>query len=166
MTTWEISRIRFGGFRQTNRWKTVFSAFSPPKERAGSVCSWLWGWRYSGWCPMHNTLSRPVFYPTSGRSALDRNPGRWFIFLLGAAPCHCAGPGNSANGQGIWNLCFTHTKSQAGIHLWNAPGAGMAWGLYLLFPESDQQPHKQHTKEAEGCPWLAGICEKRLWRGL
>lgn len=25
---------------------------------------------------MYNTLSRPVFYPTAGRSTLDRSPGR------------------------------------------------------------------------------------------
>ena len=42
----------------------------------------------------------------------------------------------------------------------------MARGLFLLFPESNQQPYKQSEKEAQGCPWLAGICEKRLWCGL
>lgn len=166
MPTWEISRSGFKRFRQTNRWKALCSAFSQPKEGVGSVCSWLWGWQYSGWCPMHNTLSRAVFYPSADRSAIDRNPGRWFIFLLGAAPCHCAGPGNSADGQGIWNLCFAHTEPKASVHLWNAPGAGMAWGLYLLFPESNQQSHKQPAKETQGFSWLAGICEKRLWCGL
>ena len=145
--TWKISRTGFKRFRQADRWKAVYPAFCQTKEGTGSVCSWLWGWQYSGWCPMHNTPSRAVFYPSADRSAIDRNPGRWFIFLLGAAPCHCAGPGNSADGQGIWNLCFAHTEPKASVHLWNAPGAGMARGLFLLFPESDQQPCKQPAKE-------------------
>ena len=166
VTIWEISRIRFRGFRQTNRRKTVCSAFPQSKERAGSVCSWLWGWRYSGWCPVHNTLSRPVFYPTTGRSAIDGNPGRWFVFLLRAAPCYCAGPGSSADGQGIWDFCFAHTESETGVHLWNAPGSGMAWGLFLLFPKSDQQSYKQPAPENKGITGCAGLCEKRLWRRL
>lgn len=161
--TWEISRTGFKRFRQTDWWKAVYPAFSQPKEGTGSVCSWLWCWQYSGWCPILYTSSRPVFYPAAGRSAVDRNPGRCFIFLLRAAPCYCTEPDNSANGQGIWNLCFAHTKSKAGVHLWNAPGSGMAWGLFLLFPESDQQPHKQPAKETPGCPRLAGLCKKRLW---
>ena len=166
MPTWEISRTGFKRFRQTDRWKAICSAFYQPKEGSGSVCSWLWGWQYSGWCPMHNTPSRPVFYPSAGRSAIDGNRGRWFVFLPGAAPCYRAEPGNSANGHGIWNLCFAHTESKAGVHLWNAPGSGMARGLHLLFPKSDQQSYKQPAKEAPGCPRLAGLCEKRLWRGL
>ena len=161
--TWEISRTGFKRFRQTDWWKAVYPAFSQPKEGTGSVCSWLWCWQYSGWCPILYTSSRPVFYPAAGRSALDRNLERWFIFLLRAAPCHCAGPGNSADGQGIWNLCFAHTESKAGVHLWNAPGSGMARGLFLLFPKSGQQPHKQPEKEAPGFTRLAGLCEKRLW---
>ena len=166
MKTWEISRSGFEKFRQENRWKVVCFAFPKSKKRADSVCSWLWGWQYSGWCPILNTPSRPVFYPAAGRSAIDGNPGRWFVFLLRAATCHCAGQGNSANGQGIWNLCFAHTESKTGVHLWNAPGSGMAWGLHLLFSESDQQSYKQPAKEAPGYPRLAGLCEKRLWRGL
>ena len=47
-----------------------------------------------------NTV-RAVFYPFAGRPAIDRNPGRRFIFLLRAAPCHCAGPGNPADSKGI-----------------------------------------------------------------
>ena len=161
--TWEISRSGFKRFRQADRWKAVCSAFCQPKEGAGPVCSWLWGWQYSGWCPILNTSSRPVFYPSAGRSAIDGNPGRWFVFLLGAAHCYRAESGNSADGQGIWNLRFAHTEPKAGVHLWNAPGSGMAWGLFLLFPESNQQPHKQPEKEAPGCAWFAGLCEKCLW---
>lgn len=166
MPTWEISRTGFKRFRQADWRKAVCAAFSLPKEGTGSVCSWLWCWQYSGWCPILYTSSRPVFYPAAGRSAVDRNPGRCFIFLLRAAPCYCTEPDNSANGQGIWNLCLAHTEPQAGVHLWNVPGSGMAWGLFLLFSESDQQSYKQPAKEAPGCPRLAGLCEKRLWRGL
>ena len=162
MTIWEISRTWFSWNRLADRRKTVCPAFCQPKEGAGSVCSWLWGWQSSGWCPILNTLSRPVFYPAAGRSAVDRDPGRCFIFLLRAAPCYGMWSGNSPDGQGIWNLCFAHTEPQTGIHLWNAPGLGMAWGLHLLFPESDQQPHKQPAKEAPGCTGFTRLCEKRL----
>ena len=162
VTTWEISRSGFKRFRQTNRWKALCSAFSLPKEGTGSVCSWLWCWQYSGWCPILYTSSRPVFYSAAGRSAVDRNPGRCFIFLLRAAPCYCTEPDNSANGQGIWNLCFAHTESKAGVHLWNASGFGMAWGLHLLFSKGDQQPCKQPAKENQDCPGSAGLCKKRV----
>lgn len=37
--TWEISRTGFKKFWQTDRRKTVYPAFSQPKEGAGSVCS-------------------------------------------------------------------------------------------------------------------------------
>ena len=162
MRKWEISRTGLERFRQTVRWKTLCPAFSWPKEGAGSVCSWLWGWRYSGWCPMHNTLSRPVFYPYAGRSAVDRNPERWFILLLRAAPCYCPRPDNSVDSQGVWNFCLTYTESKAGIHLWNAAGFGMAWGLHLLFPKGNQQPCKQSAKENQDCPGFAGLCKKRV----
>ena len=162
VTTWEISRTGFKRFRQTDRWKAICSAFCQPKEGAGSVCSWLWGWQYSGWCPILNTSSRPVFYSSAGRSAIDGNPGRWFVFLLRAAPCYCTEPDNSADGQGIWNLRFAHTEPKAGVHLWNAPGSGMAWGLHLLFPESNQQPYKQPAKENQDYTGSAGLCKKRV----
>ena len=162
MTTWEISRIGFARFWQANRWKTLCPAFSLPKEGTGSIYSWLWGWQYSAWCPMHNTPSNAVFHPFAGRSAIDGNPGRRFIFLLGAAPCHCAGPDNSADGQGVWDFCFTCTESKAGVHLWNATGFGLAWGLHLLFPKGNQQPYKQSAKENPDCPGTAGLYKKRL----
>lgn len=40
---------------------------------------------------------------------------------------------------------------------------GSAYSEVLLFPESNQQPHKQPEKEAPGCAWFAGLCEKCLW---
>lgn len=142
------------------------SAFLQSEERAGSVCSWILGWRYSGWCPIYSALSRSLLYSASDRSAVDEDPGRWFVFLCEAASCYCAEPGNFSGGQGIWDFCFAHTEPKTCIQLWNAAGCGMAWGLYLLFPEGDLQSHKQPEKEAQGCPWLAGICEKHLWSGL
>ena len=160
--TWEISRTGFKRFRQADRWKAICSAFCQPKEGAGSVCSWLWGWQYSGWCPMHNTPSRPVFYPSAGRSAIDGNPGRWFVFLLGAAPCHCARPGNSADGQGIWHLFSTYPAPWARVLLWSDSGLGLAGGLQLLFPQGGQQSYQQPAKENKGSAGCAGLCEKRL----
>ena len=95
--TWEISRIGFKKFWQTDRRKTV-TLLSPTKRR-----SWL-----SLFVTMRLAIFRlmshaqhsfeSVFYPAAGRSAVDRDPGRCFIFLLRAAPCYCAGPDNFANG--------------------------------------------------------------------
>ena len=162
MVIWEISRVGFRGFWQTNRQKTAFPAFPESKEGVGSICSWLWGWRYSGWSSIYNALSRPVFYSITGGSAINRNPGRWFIFLFRETPCDGARQCDSSDSQRIWNLLLAYLKSKTSIHLWNAYGSGMERRLYLLFTESGKQPCKQSTEKIEGFPWSAGLCKKRL----
>ena len=101
VTIWEISR---SGFKDSGRQigEKLFALLSPcqKKELAQFVRDYDAG-NIPADVPILYTSSRPVFYPAAGRSAIDGNPGRCFIFLLRAAPCYCTESDNSANGQGI-----------------------------------------------------------------
>lgn len=91
---------------------------------------------------IRNWLSLSMTKAKLAEPISDRNPGRWLVFLLRAAFCYCTRPGDSADGQGIWNLLFAHTESKASIHLWNAYRFGVERRVHLLFPQGCQQPYQ------------------------
>ena len=163
MTIWEISRTVLGGIRQANWRKTVCSTFLQSKKGAGSICSWLWSWQYSCFCPIRHHFSRTA--KRAGPTP-NRNSERWFVFLPGAALSDSAEPDNPVDGQGIWHLFSTYPAPWTCVLLWSDSGLGLAGGLQLLFPQGGQQPYQQLATEDEGSAGCAGLCEKRLWRRL
>ena len=160
---WEISRTWFNRNRQADRRKTVYPAFRRSAAGTGAVYPWRdYKPRQHKWYTVSNHLPWQIFYPPKVESSPDGGSGRRFVFLLRASACYNPGAADRIDRQGIWNLLAAYLKSEAGIHLWNATGFSMAWGLHLLFPQSSQQPYKQPAKKAKGCSWSAGVYQKRL----
>ena len=163
MTVWEISRAGFRWLRQTDWWKAVCIAFFQPKEGTGSIFFVTMRLVKLGLmshiqhsfkvsilirCKQINHWQKyeQMIYISVWNSALSWYGVRWFLL----------------RSRSLKFLPYLY-RIRSGVHLWNASGFGMAWGLHLLFPESNQQSYKQPAKEAQGCSGSAWLCKKRLW---